>query len=698
MQGTLAPQGHWYGDPELLAAVIDRIVPADAFPSASGFGAGDYLADAPAGQAAKAVIAAGLARLAITASSRYGLPYHEIAPERQDELLREVEQDHWFTELTALVAEGVYADPGNGGNRDASSWAMIGYRHGIPEGPSGPARRPPKSASPPPGWEGEEYDVIVIGAGAAGGIAACVLAEQGKRVLLLERGKEHSYETSGHRDHLRNHRYSKYGHTTGPECDGNPRVFVDPAGNERVVRPNEPDYSNIASGVGSGTLLYGGLAWRFLRDDFRMASRYGVPEGSSLVDWPIGYEDLEPFYERAEWEIGVAGETGDLSGHRIRYPMPPVPRRAAASVLAKGAASLGFDTFSPPILVNTVARAGRAACMSCGSCVGFLCPSNAKNGTQNTVIPRALASGHCTLVTGTVAERIEQNASGKVIGVATVRLGENGEPSRAMVRARAVMVCAGAIETARLLLASASPAHPMGLGNAHDQVGRHLQGHYYPTAYGLFDADVHDGRGPGVSIATCDFNHGNDNVIGGAMLADDFVMPPIIFWSQALPPDLPRWGAAAKAFMRDNFRRVLQVKGPVHEIPSPDCRVTLDSSTRDMLGRPVAKLSGTTHPETVRTANYILDKAHEWLRQSGAMATWGPAQRLQLSAGQHQAGTCRMGTDPRTSVTDPYGRVWGHDNLFISDGSIHPTNGGFNPVLTIMALAFRNAAHLSRVM
>ncbi len=179
------------------------------------------------------------------------------------------------------------------------------------------------------------------------------------------------------------------------------------------------------------------------------------------------------------------------------------------------------------------------------------------------------------------------------------------------------------------------------------------------------------------------------------MLADGVVMLPIEFWRTALPPDLPRHGLKAKHFMRDNYRRVTQLRGPVHEIPTPDCRVTLARDLRDRSGLPVARLSGVTHPETRRTAAHIEDKADAWIKASGAVSAWGATPPPRLSAGQHQAGTARMGTDPAHSVTDAHGRVWGHDNLVICDASLHPTNGAFNPVLTVMALAFRNATHLA---
>jgi len=543
----------------------------------------------------------------------------------------------------------------------------------------------------------DSYDCIVVGAGAAGPIVAVLVAEAGKTVLLLERGAPLTYALDPRRDHLRNQRFSEYGHNAGPAVDGNPRVLVTPSGKERIIRPHEAGYQNNAAAVGGGTAVYGGQAWRFLPDDFRMASRYGVPAGSSLTDWPISYDDLAPFYEQAEWQIGVSGDgTGNPNqGPRSKpYPMPAVPPNATTAVLKRGAEAIGITTFTPPLLINTEPRDGRAACIQCGSCVGFTCPSNGKNGTQNTVLPRALATGLCDLVSGAMVEQVDTDASGDVIG-ATFLEGRDGAITRRSVKAKIIVVSAGAIESARLLQLSRSKLHPNGLGNAHGQVGLNLQGHYYPTAYGLFDEPLYDPHGPGVTIATTDFNHGNDGVVGGGMLADDFIMLPIIFWKQALPPDLPRWGQAAKDFVRGNYRRVLQVKGPVHEIPIAECRVELDPNITDRFGLPVARLSGVAHLETVRTASYMLGRARQWVEAAGAIRQWSWEPGARLSGGQHQAGTCRMGDDPAGSVTDKWGRVWGHDNLFVTDGSLHPTNGGFNPVLTIMAMAFRNGAHIA---
>jgi choline dehydrogenase-like flavoprotein len=543
----------------------------------------------------------------------------------------------------------------------------------------------------------KEFDAIVVGTGAGGGIVACVLAEAGKHVLLLERGRALSFAEVG-RDHLRNQRLSIYGHNAGPDLDGNPRVFVDPLGKERIVKPHEPDYHNNAACLGGGTRVYGAQAWRFPPDDFRMASKYGVPVGSSLADWPISYDDLEPFYDRAEWELGVAGDgsaLGELIPRKRNYPLPPVLPSPQTEALRNGAQSLGWVVSPVPLLINTEPFNNRGVCVGCKYCVGFACPTDAKNGTQNTVIPRALATGNCELEVDAIGEKIETDSRGRVVGISYITKGSTAPQSR-MARSKVVIVSAGAIESARLLLNSNSSHHVHGLGNDNDQVGRNLQGHLYPRAYGLMATSIFNGVGPGVSIATTQFNHNNEGVIGGGMLADDFIKPPIDFWYDSLPPDLPRWGPRNKQFMRENYTRVLHVRGPVQDIPSPEGRVTVDPSVKDRWGIPVARLSGTTHAETIIAAEFMRARAVEWLRASGCESVWSTRPGLMLSGRQHQAGTCRMGHDPKSSVTDEWGRVHNLDNLFVVDGSLHVTNGGFNPVLTIMALAYRSAEHIAK--
>lgn len=178
------------------------------------------------------------------------------------------------------------------------------------------------------------------------------------------------------------------------------------------------------------------------------------------------------------------------------------------------------------------------------------------------------------------------------------------------------------------------------------------------------------------------------------MLANEFIRLPMVHWYRAMPPDVPRWGLRGKTAMREDYLRTAQIQGPAQEIPVDTARVRVSTKVRDCYGVPVAQLSGRVHPESVRAAEFLSEQALTWLARAGARQVWKSRAGRGLSAGQHQAGTLRMGDDPATSVTDRYGRVHGYRNLFVVDGSVHVTNGGVNPVLTILALAFRTSEYL----
>ncbi len=561
------------------------------------------------------------------------------------------------------------------------------------------------SKTPAAGAGGEEFfDAVIIGAGAGGGAAACTLSEAGLRVLVLERGRDLSFDEVG-RDHLRSQRLSLYGHNAGPDQQ-HPRVFVSPHGVESTVLPWQGGYQNNAGCVGGGTRVYGAQAWRFMPQDFGMASRYGVPGASSLADWPLDYAELEPWYERAERDLGVCGDGAAMHGchapRRSEFPLPPLEPLRRTPLLKGAAEALGWATFPTPLAIASRDYGGRRACVRCTECVGFACPSGAKAGSHNTFLPRALEHG-CRIITGAMAAQVDVDGRGQARGVTFFAPGSGASTwERRSVRARVVIVAAGAVESARLLLMSRSPHHPHGLGNGRDVVGRSLQGHYYTGALGVHADEVYENVGPGPSIATNRWSHSEEaraeGIIGGGMLADDFLKPPIDFWKGALPPHLKRWGAENKEWMKRNFTRTLHIMGPVQDIPNPDSRVQLDAQVRDAWALPVARLSGTAHPETLRSANFLRLRAEEWLRQAGCEPVWSFEPALYLSAGQHQAGTCRMGDDPGSSVCDRWGRVHGQESLWVLDGSLHPTNGGFNPFLSIMALALRGAAQIVRAM
>jgi len=539
----------------------------------------------------------------------------------------------------------------------------------------------------------KKVNAVVIGAGAGGGIVAKELAEAGLAVLLLERGKWNT-PFDDLKDDLRNQRVSVLGAPFGPDDERNPRVVVDALGQERIVVPSDGDYNNNAACVGGGTVSYGAMAWRFMEQDFRMRSTYGTVEGSTLDDWPISYQDLEPYYEKAEWEIGVSGDDSNnifRAPRKRSLPMPPLPPNREYTILKPAAQRLSLHPFDIPMLRNSVPYGGRAPCMRCRWCVGFACEVNAKNGTHNTVIPKALATGNCELKTDCMTKEILTDSTGHVTGVAYFDEHDHLNEQAADI----VVVSCGANESARLLLNSKSRLFPNGLGNRYDWVGRNLQGHAYTGAFGLFDFEVYDDVGPGASIAICDFNHGNPGLIGGGLLANEFIRLPIEFVGQH-PSAVRGWGREHKDFMRQWFKRSVGVMGPVQEMPVFDARVQLDPVVKDHWGIPVCRFSGGRHTNDIHVAEYLSSKAEEWLREAGAIKSWRNLPGIGLSGGQHQAGTCRMGNDPKTSVVNKICQVHDVDNLFVIDASVHVTNGGFNPVLTIMANAYRASDMLVR--
>ena len=634
----------------------------------------------------------GLLAAVEAGAARRGSTFAALGGDERLSVLEELdgEEDHRFA--CDLIGDLHLAAP--------ASWERLGWRPGAGAGVQVAAGTdaPAGALASPPQVE-DRYDVVVVGSGAGGGIAAWLLARAGRRVLLVERGGWPATADLA-RDHLRNPRAATgLDPWTGPRGTTDPRTLLTEAGTA-VLRPGDGGWNANAMLLGGGTRVYGAQAWRFCPEDFRMASRYGVPEGSALADWPLDYDDLEPYYDEVEWALGVSGRPGGdpWAGPRSRgLPMPALDGGVQARVLAAGARALGLSTTAVPLLVNSTPRAGRAACVRCAQCVGFACPVDAKTGTHNTALPWATATGRCTVLPGTRVERVLASRRDRVEGVALVGRWA-GATWRRVVHAEEVVLAAGAVETARLLLASAHDADPAGLGNGTDQVGRHLQGHAYGGATAVFAEDVADLLGPGPSTATCDFRHGNPGLVGGGMLADEFVPTPAATRRWLVSSGFtPRHGPAGRDGLERLARRAVRVVGPAQEVTTAGARVRLDPGVRDGDGNPVAALSGGVHPEDRRTQEFLSARAAEWLHAAGAERVARLpvlARSTGPSAGQHQAGTARTGTDPATSVTDPFGRVWGYRNLRVVDASVHVTNGGVNPVLTVLAGAARTTEHL----
>jgi choline dehydrogenase-like flavoprotein len=537
----------------------------------------------------------------------------------------------------------------------------------------------------------KHVNAVVVGAGAGGGVVAKELSVAGLSVVLLERGGWTHFDDHPH-DELLSQRTTVLGNAFGPDDARHFRLVHNRDGSWRKVRPSEGAYGNNAACMGSGTVSYGAMAWRFMPEDFRLRSHYGAVEGSTLEDWPISYEDLEPCYEKAEIEIGVSSDNGEnpfAPPRKEPYPMPAFPYNAEGRLLAPAAQRLGWHPFPIPMLRNSVPYGGRPACIRCRYCVGFACEVNAKAGTQNTVIPAAMATGNCEVRTNCVAAEVLTNQEGKARGVRYF----DGKGKERIQTSDVVVLAASATETARLLLNSRSRLFPNGAGNRYDWVGRNLQGHAYSGAFGLFEELTYDDVGPGACIAVCDFNHNNPGLVGGGMIANEFIRLPYLF-AGIRPPGAARWGREHKEFQRRYYRYSVGAKSPVQEMPVFDARVEVDAGARDHWGIPVLRISGMRHAHDVEVGRFMAEKSDAWLKESGAVSTWLSVTGRGVGGGQHQAGTCRMGDDPKTSVTNRYGQLHDIDNVFVADGSLHVTNGGFNPVLTIMALGYWVAGYI----
>jgi choline dehydrogenase-like flavoprotein len=537
-------------------------------------------------------------------------------------------------------------------------------------------------------------NAVVVGAGAGGGVVAKELAAAGLTVVLLERGRWQTFHDHTD-DELCSQRTTVLGNAFGPDDRRYRRVRVNADGSTRIVLPSEGGYNNNAACVGSGTLSYGAMAWRFMPQDFKMRTLYGCPEGSTLDDWPITYEDLEPCYEKAEWEIGVAGDDRQnpfAPPRKKPQPMPPFPYNKEGRLVEAAAKRLGWHPFPIPMLRNSMPYGGRPKCIHMRSCVGFACPINAKAGTQNTVIPVALATGNCEVRTDAVVSEVLVDERGRATGVKYF----DADDRLQVQTADLVVLSASATETARLLLNSRSRLFPKGAGNNNDWVGRNLQGHAYCGARGYTEQEIYEEAGPGACVGFCDFNHGNAGLRGGAMLANEFIPMPYLY-TNTRPPGAPRWGLAHKEAQRRYYKRTMCVMGPVQEMPVFESRVEVDPVVKDHWGIPVVRLSGSRHPHDIEIARFIAAKAERLLKEAGASQVWGNVPGMGgPSGGQHQAGTCRMGNDPKTSVTNRYGQIHQIDNLFVADGSLNVTNGGFNPALTIMALGYWVGGYIAR--
>jgi gluconate 2-dehydrogenase alpha chain len=553
-------------------------------------------------------------------------------------------------------------------------------------------------------------DVAIVGLGAAGGIAALRLARAGLRVVGLDAGPRVQASdflfdelSNDIRNVLGQTKVNREVPTWRPLPEGEAT-----AGREgRIV-------SLMVNGVGGGTIHYAGQHFRFLPWHFRLRSeslaRYGpgaLPTDSTATDWPVGYEELEPYYEAVERELGVSGHAGNVAGRvdpggnvleaprASRYPLPPLRRTGWTELVAEAARRRGLHPFPGPAAIHSEPYRGLPGCTYCGFCNFNGCYTDAKGSTQLNAIPEAEATGNLEVVDRARVIELEVDDEGKANGVSYLSRG------RAYFQPAAVVfLSAHTFENARLLLLSRSKAYPAGLSNNHGLVGRNAMSQLYVGVDGVFPGLRLNRFGGTYPQCTSlddfnadNFDHAGLGFVGGACISAVHEAKPI-GTALSTPPSVPRWGADWKAWLAANGNSVGRLMATAESLPYEDTYLDLDPTVRDPEGFPVVRITYRLHEQEERRHEFLRERMSELLLEAGASETWLSFPKLPAAPFQSTFGATRMGRDPESSVVDAFCLSHEVPNLAIVGASSFPTSSVYNPTATIQALAWRAADHL----
>jgi len=516
-------------------------------------------------------------------------------------------------------------------------------------------------------------EFCIVGAGAAGCALALRLARRGQRVTVIESGPRYTEEQ-------KERFFLQY--RSGRDL-GNPyrlpEASIEAYRNDGKV--NLPLNYERSRGLGGTTLFWLGNTPRMLPDDFRMRSRFGVAE-----DWPISYDELEPYYAQAEVEIGIAGtDDNPFAGHRSTpYPMPPIPFSLADKLIKKATDRLGYDLHHTPQARNSVGYGGRSECLGCAFCM--VCPSGAKATFDRTHALPAEQTGRVRFLTDCTALRLELDASGRVARVVYAGLDRVEHAQEADV----FVVSSGGIETPRLLLLSASARFPDGLANRSGVLGRHLMNHPVANTTGTFEQRLDPFRvifessesfqfyATGTRAETAAFLW-NVNNTGGDRPAE-------------IAETAGLWGDALLSRIETDFGHTASLSAGVDQLPDPRNRIRLDPHEVDYFGSPVPLITYDFDGYTQRGLERARQVMAEVLIEAGARNAEG--SKVNWWPGHH-LGTVRMGNDAARSVVDRNLRTHDVPNLYLCTTGVWTTGGCANPTLTLTALALRLGDHLS---
>ena len=533
----------------------------------------------------------------------------------------------------------------------------------------------------------DRVDFVIVGSGAAGGVVARELSAAGHSVVLLEQGP-----------HLRaaDFKHDEWGYKHNNDLvwgarQGHPQTFRKTENDTAVLVESALGY---AHNVGGSSVHFSGNFWRFRDEDFKEASILGPIAGTTFTDWPISYADLEPYYTKVDWEVGVSGLAGPWDPPRsCAYPCPPMPVKASGVLLERAAKQLGYTPYPAPVAILSQFHNGRPGCIHCGFCNGFGCEVDAKSSSMAAMIPGALATGNCELRTGCTVARIDTDQAGRASEV--VYWEEDG--SEQSQTANAVVLCANGAETPRLLLLSESSRFPDGLANSSGIVGQNLMFNGASTASGLFDEPINAHKSVPTTRVMHDFYSLAPSLgfYGGGGI--DARHP-----SNGLPLGTAlrgsmfggsSWGSDYKRSLAEEFSHTVAFNGHSTSLPLASNSVSLDPTLKDKWGRAALRCTYKDHPDDLATMQFFLDRSLELLDAAGAKVTVSRPVR-ESEGNVHLLGTCRMGDDASSSVVDRYNRSHDVSNLFMVDGSSLVTGGRGQPTMTIMALAFRAADYM----
>lgn len=728
------------------AALFERMFPAgDGLPGAAEIGVVTYVDRALAGayQESANAYRLGLAALDRVARERHERAYADCPPSAQDALLHELEREElpgafaggqraFFELLRAHLQEGLFCDPAYGGNRDKAGWRLLGHpgvwlensaeenlaaepatKGGViktlqdvgwalgtetREPSEVPGYDPQRGALPPDG----PADVVLVGVGAAGALAASILTRAGLRVVGLESGP---WRTG--RDFVPDELGSAY------YCRGGmgPKFLSElPRWRSSTDAPAEEStitLGRMMNGVGGSVIHWGGALRRCHPHHFAMLShvreRFGedvLPEGHTLVDWPVTYDELERYYTALEYEIGVAGD-GALNPFIPRsrpLPLPPLRDFTMARRFREATEAMGLHPYPTPVAVNSEPYNGFPQTSYCAWSGGFGPFNDDRWHPALTWVPEALATGNLDLRTHCRVLRVLTGRDGRARGVEYVAA--DGQVH--VQEARTVILCAYTLENVRLMLLSRDERHPAGVGNGTGQVGRNFMTKLWTDVHGHIPDTVFNAHtGPaaqmwGLDDFQCsDFDSVAHGFVGGATTNIENQRLPIQISRDPLPPDVPGWGAAYRDHLR-GWQHQCAVRIQPDVLSYRDAFLDLDPVRRDRsgLGLPVVRITFDMHDNERRLLRHFHGLAGEILRAMGATRTWaGPAFGGVLSS--HELGGCRMGEDPASSVVAPSLRVHDTPGLYVFGTSVFPTCPGVNPTLTMWAVCYRAAEELA---